>query len=205
LVNQPTETIEALIAQARGRRETLGDLLERYRPFLLLISHNQIDPKVAARCSPSDIVQETFAEACRGFDRFTGSTEAEFSVWLRTIHEHNLCDAARRHLIAQGRAAGREQRLRGPEEGASITWRDVPASEQSPSDWAIEGERALRLASLLLSLPEGQREAIRMRHLEGCTVAEIAQRMERSLPAVAGLLKRGLLALERKMSEDSWF
>jgi DNA-directed RNA polymerase specialized sigma24 family protein len=44
-----------------------------------------------------------------------------------------------------------------------------------------------------------------MRHLEGCTVAEIAQRMERSLPAVAGLLKRGLLALERKMSEDSWF
>ena len=204
-MDQQTVTIEALIEQARGNRNALGDLLERYRAFLLLISQNQIDPRVAVRCSPSDVVQDTLAEACQGFDRFTGSAEAEFSAWLRAIHQHNLDDAARRHLVSQGRAAGREQRFHRPEESTAFTWRDIAADEKSPSDQVIAGERALRLAELVLSLPEGQREAIRMRHLEGRAVAEIAAHMDRSLQSVAGLLKRGLLALERKMSEDSWF
>jgi RNA polymerase sigma-70 factor (ECF subfamily) len=204
-MQQQIVTIEALIEQARGNRDALGELLERYRAYLLLISQHQIDPKLAVRCSPSDVVQETLAEACQGFDRFTGSAEAEFSAWLRAIHQHNLDDAARRHLVSQGRAAGREQRFHRQEESAEFTWRDIAADQQSPSDRVITGERALRLAELLLSLPEGQREAIRMRHLEGRAVGEIAEHMQRSFQSVAGLLKRGLLALERKMSEDSWF
>jgi RNA polymerase sigma-70 factor (ECF subfamily) len=61
------------------------------------------------------------------------------------------------------------------------------------------------MAALLVSLPDAQQEAIRLRHLEGMPVAEIAARMDRSLPSVAGLLKRGLQTLRQKLSEESWF
>jgi RNA polymerase sigma-70 factor (ECF subfamily) len=171
---------------------------------LLLVSRQQINPKVAVRCSPSDIVQETIAEACRGFDRFSGALEAEFSAWLRKIHQHKLDDAARRHLLAKRRDAAQEKRLYSPSGSASFTWQDITADQESASEQVIAGEKALRLAETLASLPDAQREAIRLRHLEGLPVAEIAERMERSLPAVAGLLKRGLEALRRSMSESSW-
>lgn len=198
-------TVDLLIEQARENPEVLGHLLERYRPYLLLVSRRQINPKVAVRCSPSDIVQETFAEAAKGFGRFSGSVEAEFSAWLGRIHQHNLDDAARKHLLAKRRNAAREERLDDANRSASFAWREIAANQETPSDRVVAGEKALRLAEILLSLSDGQREAIRLRHLEGLPVAEIADQMDRSLQAVAGLLKRGLGELRRKMSEYSWF
>ena len=197
-------TVVALIERSRGNREVLGDLLERYRSYLVLVSRQQMNPKVAVRCSASDIVQETFAEAYLGFERFSGSTEAQFSAWLGRIHQHNLSDAARKHLLATGRDAQREQHVERPQGGASFTWMDVAADEETPSSRVIAGERALRLAEELFALPEGQREAVRLRHLEGFTLAEIAKTMNRSPQAVAGLIKRGLRALRQNMSEDIW-
>jgi RNA polymerase sigma-70 factor (ECF subfamily) len=202
---EQTATIEVLIQKARIRPEALGDLLERYRPYLLLVSQQRMNPKVAVRCSPSDVVQETVTEACRDFGKFTGSAEVEFSAWLGRIHRHNLDDAARKHLLTERRAADKEEPLGEPLGTASITWRDIAADEPTPSDRIVAGEKALRLAALLTSLPDPQQEAIRLRHLEGLPVAEIAARMGRSLQAVAGLLKRGLQALRQKMSEESWF
>ena len=198
-------TIGRLIERARRDPEALGELLERYRPYLLLVSRRQINPRVAVRCSPSDIVQETFAEAVHGFEGFSGSMEAEFSAWLARIHQHKLDAAARRHLLAKKRDAEREERLHGPKGSASFAWRDVAANQPTPSDRVVAGERALRLAEILLTLPDGQREAICLRHLEGLPLAEIAGQMDRSLQSVAGLLKRGLMALEQKLSKDSWF
>ncbi|NUQ64068.1 MAG: sigma-70 family RNA polymerase sigma factor [Pirellulales bacterium] len=198
-------SIRELIEQARADPAALGDLLERYRSYLLLISRQQINPKIAMRSSPSDIVQESFAEAYRGFERFTGSAEPEFSAWLGRIHQHNLDDAARKHLLAKRRDAAQEKPLYSRDGSASFTWREIAADQQTPSDRVIAGEKALRLAEMLTSLPDAQREAVRMRHLEGLTLAEIAEGMERSLEAVAGLLKRGLKTLREKMSEESWF
>jgi RNA polymerase sigma-70 factor (ECF subfamily) len=57
------------------------------------------------------------------------------------------------------------------------------------------GEAAARLAEAIESLPEDQREAIRLRHLEGWTLEQLAVRFGRSESAVAGLLKRGLRGL----------
>jgi RNA polymerase sigma-70 factor (ECF subfamily) len=53
-------------------------------------------------------------------------------------------------------------------------------------------ETLLEIASALEQLPETQREAVRMRYIEGLPLAEISQRLDRTTTAVAGLLKRGL-------------
>ena len=61
-------------------------------------------------------------------------------------------------------------------------------------------ESIFALASALERLPESQREAIRMKYIEGRSVLEIAKAMEKSVTAVAGLLKRGLEGLRESMA-----
>ncbi|MCA9067578.1 MAG: hypothetical protein KDA84_01560, partial [Planctomycetaceae bacterium] len=51
----------------------------------------------------------------------------------------------------------------------------------------------------LRELPEDQRRAVELRHVHGLTVKDIAEAMEKSLPAVGGLLQRGLKTLREKL------
>ena len=64
----------------------------------------------------------------------------------------------------------------------------------------MRDEASVVLANCLEQLPETQREAIRMRYLEGMSLKEISERIEKSEMAVAGLLKRGLRTLREEMA-----
>ena len=65
----------------------------------------------------------------------------------------------------------------------------------------MQGELAMQLAAKMEALPESQQEALRLRYLEGMSLAEISEAMGRSDTAVAGLLKRGLRQLRRDLVE----
>lgn len=196
-------SVSSLIRQARHDAQRLGELLECYRPFLLIVAESEMGPRLRAKCDPEDVVQQTLGDAAVAFRRFSGTTEAEFSTWLRRMHENNLNDALRR-LLAQKRNVRREQALFQAEGSVSLSWNEPVAEQTTPSQRLIRGEKALRLARLLQDLKPEWRDAIRMRHLEGRTVQEIADELDCSIVAAAGLLKRGLQALRRKMHEDSW-
>ena len=64
-------------------------------------------------------------------------------------------------------------------------------------------EEAIRLARALVTLPEDQREAVRLRHLEGWSLAEISAHFNRTPAATAGLIKRGMQKLREKLGADS--
>ena len=61
------------------------------------------------------------------------------------------------------------------------------------------GEEAERLSQALTALPDDQREAVRLRHLEGWALADVARHLGRTPAATAGLIKRGMQALRRQM------
>jgi RNA polymerase sigma-70 factor (ECF subfamily) len=63
----------------------------------------------------------------------------------------------------------------------------------------MRDEAAASLAEAMLKLPETQSEALRLRYLEGLPLTEIAERLEKSTDAVAGLLKRGLRSLRQDL------
>jgi RNA polymerase sigma-70 factor (ECF subfamily) len=69
----------------------------------------------------------------------------------------------------------------------------------TPSQAAMRNERAVLLAQAIEALPDDQREAVRLRHLKGFSLRQMAAKLGRSETAAAGLLKRGMRRLR------SWF
>ena len=173
---------------------------ECYRDYLLLLARLQIDPRLQGKLDPSDVVQQTLLRAHQKRDQFRGTTEAERAAWLRAILAHALADAARKY--GQG-VLGRERSLEASLEQSSHRLdRWLADSRPTPGQGVDRDEQLLRLAGALARLPDDQRRAVELRHLQGLSVAEISQLMGRSTAAVGGLLQRGLRAL-RGMLDDS--
>lgn len=195
---EPSDLKQRLIAAKAGDASAIGHVLEHYRDYLRLLARNALDRRVQARVDPSDVVQQTMLEAQQGIDGFRGERSGEMAAWLRQILIHNLHQTYDEHLKAQKRSARREQSVVDPADGRQrLDWLDGELT--TPSQAAIREERAVQLAHAVESLPDDQREAVRLRHLEGCSLRVIATRLERSETAAAGLLKRGMRGLR------SWF
>ena len=198
-----TSPVDDLVEKAvKGDQEALGILLEQYRPYLRILARRQLDSVMNARVDPSDVVQQTCLEAFRDLVGFRGSEAGELVAWLRRILENNVSQSIQRHIVTQKRSVSREQQLDDSQErGQALA--SLPGDGSSPSRRAMRGELAIRLAQEVESLPEDQCEAIRLRHLEGWSLAQLADHFGRSESAVAGLLKRGLRALRLQLQDLS--
>src|SRR4029453_5139982 len=63
--------VPALLSGAReGDGGSIGELLQYYRNYLMLLATTQIERRLRPRVSPSDIVQETMLRAHRHFGQF---------------------------------------------------------------------------------------------------------------------------------------
>jgi RNA polymerase sigma-70 factor (ECF subfamily) len=178
-----------------------GAALERYRPYLLLLARMRLDPHLRGKLDASGIVQQTLLEADQARGQFRGTTEAEEAAWVQQILAHNLANAVR-DLLREKRDVRREQSLEAAIEESSRRLEGWLAAEQSsPSERAERHEQGVRLAVALAELPEAQREALTLHHLEGRPLDEVACLLGRSRDAVAGLIKRGLRQLRERLRE----
>jgi RNA polymerase sigma-70 factor (ECF subfamily) len=173
--------------------------LEHFRSWLLLLAGIHLGPEARGRIEPSDVVQQTLLEAYVGLERFKGD-ESALAAWLRQALVNNLRDAWRA-LRRDKRDIEREGFLEEAVARSSARLEGMLVARQaSPSEQAARGEDVLRLAAALTRLPEAQREAVVLHHLQGCSLAETARRLGRTDAAVAGLLHRGLKKLRELMT-----
>lgn len=194
---------QELLDQAiKGNSESLGTLLEHYRAYLTVLAQRYLDVRLRGRLDPADVVQITFLEAQRDLGSFRGKQIEELLGWLRHILRNNVASAHQNHIYTQKRSAGREV-SNSPTDSRPAHTDLVPSETTSPSQRVMRDEAAVFLANCMESLPETQREALRLRYVEGRTLKEMATAMEKSEMAVAGLLKRGLQTLREKMITDS--
>lgn len=195
---QGGSTTHLLVAARGGDADRCGDLLQRYRGYLLMLAHRSLSPPLRRRIDPADVVQVTFLEASRDLHQFRGVNSGDFAAWLRGLLKNNVASAVAHHVMAQKRSTRREVST-GPAEGASSSaggWiEQLPGGRTSPSGVAVRREAVVALMEALHRLPETQAEAIRLRYMEGLSLAEIVDRMGKPDTAVAGLLKRGLQKL----------
>jgi RNA polymerase sigma-70 factor (ECF subfamily) len=175
--------------------------LERFGDYLRLLARLQLDSRLQAKLDASDVVQQTLLQAHEHRAQFRGESEAELAGWLRTILG-NVLAAAIRRFAADARDLGRERSLQDSlaESSARIEcW--LAAGQSSPSECVMRVEELVRLAGALASLPADQREVIELHHLKGWPVAEVAESMQRTKPAVMGLLFRGQKKLRELLQE----
>ena len=52
--------------------------------------------------------------------------------------------------------------------------------------------------SLLATLPDEEQEVLVLHHCQGWTLAEIGAELDRTVPSIAGLLRRGLARLRER-------
>jgi RNA polymerase sigma-70 factor (ECF subfamily) len=196
---------ENLLLRARqGDRTALGQLLETYRNYLKLLARLQIGRRLRGKADASDLVQETFLEAHRDFRQFRGMTEAELLGWLRQVLVSNLANLARRYYGTARRDVRLERELAVElERSSKVLERGLVAKHSSPSAVAAHREQAVLLANALEDLPEDYREAIILRHLQGLSFPEVAERMGRTVDSVKKLWARALARLRVSLGEAS--
>ena len=174
--------------------------LERYRVLLHLKARHQLDPRLQGKLDASDVVQETLLLAHQKFSQFRGRSEPQLVAWLRIILKNTLAATARRFQVG-ARNVAREQLLETGVEAAARHKAASSAGQTTPDEQALRNEQLGRLTAALTALPPDQRRAIELHHLEGRSVAEVADRMHKSRDAVVGLLFRGLKKLRYLLAE----
>jgi len=183
----------------QGSPEAWNSLARSFRQRLRDLASLALPAEVAGRADASDMVQQTLAEASDSFAAFHGNSLPELFGWLAAILNHNISDAVHQHVLAQRRSVKVECRLDDTSQlGAG--WEGVSATEQtSPSMAAARDEAEERLRYALDSLPPRQREAVRLRHLEGRPLADIATQLGCTPQAAAAVIARGLRGLREAL------
>ena len=177
------------------------DGLAAFREQLLRLAQRHVPSHLQGKLDASDIVQQTLLNAHAHRDQFQGKTGAELTGWLQRILANTIVDANRTYTGKRDVALERslEAVLGQSSNNPGIV---VESKQSTPSAGAIRNEEELQLIEGLRHLPEDQRSAVDMHHLQGLPVGEVARRMQRSEASVAGLLRRGLKALRSLLQPE---
>ncbi len=198
------DTDELLARTGRGDGAARSQLLDRHRGRLRRMVAVRLDPRLAARVDPSDVVQETLAEAHRRLDDYLAARPVPFYPWLRQLAQDRLTDLHRRHVRAARRAVGREEPT-GPalsdDSVAELTHR-LAAPAPGPSEAAHRREQAALLRAALARLPDTDREVLILRHLELLAPREIADVLGVSQAVVYTRHLRALRRLRSALGEE---
>jgi len=174
-------------ALARSRRDpaAFSAFYEREAPrMVVFFARRVLDPEAAL-----DLTAETFAAAFASRRGFRGREEHQARAWLRTIADRQLAAylrrgyadrAMRRRLGVERPPATPEELQRVDELAALATLRDAVARE-------------------LLELPDGEREAVRLRIVEELEFANVAGRLSISEAAARQRVSRALRRLADRL------
>jgi RNA polymerase sigma-70 factor (ECF subfamily) len=168
-----------------------------------MLARLQFEEVLQTKLDESDIVQQTLLEAHQSLGNFRGKTEQEIAAWLQQILARNMADEVRKYR--RGKRDIRLEASLNASLNASTArlekW--LACDDATPSQYAMANERVVALAAALIKLPDDQRRAVELHHLQGLPSAAIAKLLDRSEIAVAGLLRRGLKRLRELMRETS--
>jgi RNA polymerase sigma-70 factor (ECF subfamily) len=164
--------------------------IQRFRPILLSIAEAMISPALRGHLEASDLVQQTLLEAHCADAKLADAEGAPLFVWLQKSLKHNLLDAVK-HLHTQKRDMSRQVRIADVAESFDRIEHLLIADQTSPSQIVERKEQVLWMLACLQELPADQKTAVIMKHLQACSLKEIAEALNRSESATGGLLDRG--------------
>ncbi len=186
-----------------GDRAALDGLLAAYYPRLAAHVAPKLPDDLRGTLAVEDVLQEAYLHVFQAIGDAKADSGESFYAWLAAIVEHRMLD-----LIRAARAAKRGggwTPLDAQSASMVCMLEQVAVSTRTPSTSAAGRETVSAVQSALQSLPADYQEVLRLRHLEGRPVAEIAARMGRTEAAVQMLCQRALKQLAGVMGAASQF
>jgi RNA polymerase sigma-70 factor (ECF subfamily) len=157
---------DLVVRLREGDEDAFASLVATYQPTLLRLAGTV----VANRSVAEEVVQDTWLAVVCGVERFEG--RSSFKTWLF----HILLNRART-------TAGREHRSALLPEGdlddrfdGTGAWATPPVPWSDQVDDRLVAERlAHRVKEILPTLPDGQRQVVVLRDIEGLSSAEVSE------------------------------
>ncbi len=184
--------------------QQIQENLERRRPILLSLAESLLSPKLRGHLDASDLVQQTLMEAHCKLEVLSELDEAPLLAWLHSALKHNVLDAIRHSRTAKKNI---DRNIREGDLRNSFLRLEqfLVADDTTPSQVLQRNEEVSNMLAALQTLPDNQKMAIILKHLRGHALREVAEILEVSESAVAGLLHRGrqqLLSCMKSGSDD---
>src|SRR5438093_7827930 len=141
----------------------LGRLLEEHRSKLLAVVRRRLDPALARRISPEDILSDAFLQARRKFSAFNEQHTMSAYAWLYRIVMDCLIEAWR-HESRDCRDPHHE--MPWPERSSVQLGLNLVGTGTSPSKAAGRNELQQRMQQTLEMLGPRDQEILWMRHYD---------------------------------------
>jgi RNA polymerase sigma-70 factor (ECF subfamily) len=169
-----------------------------YREQLKRVVEARLDPRLAARFDPSDVVHDVLATACHSITAWIEQEKALYACLHRLVRDR-LATLRRDHIETQKRSVYREAAVFDDLSDDSVLnlCQRLGMYRDTPSKAAMRKESQHRVRQALGQLREIDREVLVMRILEGTPAQEVAEVLDISESAVH---MRQLRALKKMRS-----
>lgn len=165
--------MKKLIKQVLGEDEEATRLLCNFlSPKLGRLIFRKIDNP----CDAEEVLQDTLISILDSLPLFSG--KSSFLAWSLSITKHEIIDYYRKKKIK------------------AILFSHLPfledlaSSALGPQELLLKKELTEEIKKVLGKVSEGYRKILRLKYIEGCSVAEIARQMELSPKAIESRLTR---------------
>lgn len=186
---------EAVMRLVAGDAAAFAWLVQRYERNMLRVALRHVRSRAVAQ----EVVQETWLSVVRGIGRFEG--RSSLKNWLFRI----LTNRAKTRSVRERRTVPLSALGADGDEPTELDRLGPDGFWLRPrQDWRDDSECVMLRAELsgavseaLTELPHRQAEVVRLRHLEGCSSAEVCERLAISEANQRVLLHRGRAKLRR--------
>ena len=168
-----------LVRQAKsGNVTAVGQLYDQHQPHI----YRYVWSRVRHNQTAEDLTGEIFTRMVKNLPRYQ-VTEMPFRAWLYRIAHNLVVDYFR----------GQDGRLPEP---IPIDQAEYMREEMNTTEDVIDQKMTVeRVEKALDHIDPAQREVVVLRFLVGLPLREVAQSLDKSIPAVKSLQHRGLSAL----------
>lgn len=181
-----------LIERVRnGERSAFSSLVEKYRQQAFSLCYNITGNSEDAK----DILQEAFIKAYQGMKDFKGNSS--FSTWLYRIVT-NLCKDYLRKKNRASRILVEPATLQNDDEDVA-EYIEAKDTNPDPAQATVVNELKYMLDSAIGLLPERQRLAFTLKHIQGMKLDEVADILKCKVSTVKAHLFKAVRNLQRSL------
>jgi len=200
------EQDDLLCRAGQGDQTALDRLLTFYRPLLRRMISIHMDPRLAGRFDPSDVVQDTLWDVERKLAEYVRTRPLPLYPWLRRLAWEQLILYHRRHISVQSRSVEREQldAFDLPDHSAMQLAERLAGNVSSPSQLLSRRELRERVQAALARLSHTDRDVLVLRFLELLSLHDAAAVLKVSEAAVNMRQLRALRHLQRLLAEQGY-